>query len=131
MILKCHFQGDTCDARALEKLGKDADVLIHECTNAFLQGIDKQTNLKGVTIDAIRHGHSTPQIAGAFAKKIRAKKLLLNHFSARYRGDQSLDSIKVMTRIERQAIEASGLDEYTVAASWDFMELPIFTEKND
>ena len=117
--------GDTCDARALEKLGEGADVLIHECTNSFLRGIDRQTTMKHVNFDATRHGHSTPQVAGNFAKKIGAKKLLLNHFSARYRGDQSLDSIKIMTRIERQAIEASGLSEENVACSWDFMELPI------
>jgi len=71
------------------------------------------------------HGHSTPQIAGTFAKKVGAKRLILNHFSARYRGDPSMESISVMTRIERQAMKASGLQVDKVAAAWDFMIFPI------
>ena len=63
--------------------------------------------------------------AGEFAKRINAKKLVLNHFSARYKGDQSIDSMTIMTRIERQAIKASGLPEDSVAAAWDFMVLPV------
>ncbi len=117
--------GDTCDSRALENLAQNADLLVHECTNAFLQGIDRQTTMKAVNVDAVTHGHSTPQIAGNFAKKIGAKNLVLNHFSSRYRGDQDLESIKIMTRIERQAIDSSGLNEEHVACSWDFMVLPI------
>ena len=98
--------GDTASSRALEGLSMDADVLVHEATNSYLAGIDKDTDLAGVTRDAVIHGHSTPYIAGDFAKKIRAKKLLLNHFSARYKGDQSIDSLSVMYRIEGQAQKA-------------------------
>jgi hypothetical protein len=50
---------------------------------------------------------------------------VLMQFSARYKGDQSLDSITIMTRIERQARKASGLSEDSVAAAWDFMILPV------
>ena len=103
----------------------DADVVIHEATNAYLSGIDKDTDMRGVTRDAIVHGHSTPQIAGEFAKAVRAKTLLLNHFSARYKGDQTVESVSIMTRIERQAIKASGLNQTQVAATWDFMVFPI------
>ena len=115
----------SADARVLTVLAKDADVLVHECTNAYLPGIDKQSNLRMVTKDAIIHGHSTPEIAGHFARKTNAKRLLLNHFSARYKGDPSVDSLSIMTRIEEQAISASGLNETTVAAAWDLMVLPI------
>lgn len=52
--------GDTADCRALEGLGQDADVLIHEATNTFLPGVDKDGNLRLVTRDAKIHGHSTP-----------------------------------------------------------------------
>ena len=103
----------------------DADVVIHEATNAFLKGIDRQTDLREVTRDAVVHGHSTPQLAAQFAKSVRAKKLLLNHFSARYKGDASVESISAMTRIEQQAINAGDLDETRVAATWDCMEVPI------
>lgn len=117
--------GDTADCRALEGLGQDADVLVHEATNTFLKGIDKDGTLQGVTRDAKIHGHSTPYMAGEFAKRINAKKLVMNHFSARYKGDQSVESMTIMTRMERQAIKASGLDEESVAAAWDFMVLPV------
>ena len=46
-------------------------------------------------------------------------------YEMRITGDQSLESISVMTRIERIALEASGLPEDKVAAAWDFMLLPV------
>jgi len=103
----------------------DADVVIHEATNSYLSGLDKETNLRAVTRDTIVHGHSTPYMAGEFAKRVRAKRLVLNHFSARYRGDQSVDSLSIMMRIEGQAIKASGLTTSDVAAAWDYMVMPI------
>lgn len=100
-------------------------MLIHEATNAFLPGVDRDTNLRLVTRDAVVHGHSTPEIAGLFAKKVNAKRLLLNHFSARYKGDASVESMSIMMRIEQFAMAASGLDEANVAAAWDLMVLPV------
>lgn len=117
--------GDTADSRAISSLAQGADVLIHEATNAFLSGIDKDRNKEDVARDARIHGHSTPGIAGEFAKEIGAKKLVLNHFSSRYKGDQSLESISIMTRIEQEAVKASGLSPNNVAAAWDFMILPV------
>lgn len=117
--------GDTADSRAMSGLAQDADVVIHEATNAFLSGIDKDTSKAAVNRDARIHGHSTPTIAGEFAKQINAKRLVLNHFSSRYKGDQSVESISIMTRIEEEAIKASGLPEDRVAAAWDFMILPV------
>ncbi len=131
-------------------LAQNADVLVHEATNTYLPGVDKDTNLRFVTKDAKVHGHSTPFMvselifysvhdclsdnvtlrivyyqAGEFAKRIKAKKLVLNHFSARYKGDQSIESVTIMTRMERQAMKASGLREDTVACAWDYMVLPV------
>ncbi|KAL7493677.1 hypothetical protein ACHAWT_010559 [Skeletonema menzelii] len=117
--------GDTADCRALEGLAQDCDVLIHEATNTFLPGVDKEGTLKLVTRDAKIHGHSTPFMAGDFAKRVRAKRLVLNHFSARYKGDQSIESITIMTRMERQAMKACELPENAVACAWDFMVLPV------
>lgn len=117
--------GDTADCRAIEGLAKGADVLVHEATNSFLPGVDKDGSLRHVTRDAKLHGHSTPFMAGEFAKRIGAKKLCMNHFSARYKGDQSIDSMTIMTRMERQAMKASELPEDSVAAAWDFMVLPV------
>ena len=41
-------------------LAQDADVLVHEATNTFLPGVDKDGNMRLVTRDAKIHGHSTP-----------------------------------------------------------------------
>lgn len=103
----------------------DADVVVHEATNSYLAGIDRDTDIQTVTRDAIVHGHSTPYMAGQFARRVRAKKLLMNHFSARYKGDQSVDSLSIAMRLEGQAAKASGLDSTKVAAAWDFMILPV------
>jgi ribonuclease Z len=70
-------------------------------------------------------------MAGEFAKRIGAKRLVLNHFSSRYKGDQCLDSIAIMTRIERQAIKASGLPDTHVATGWDFMILPVIAHEDE
>jgi ribonuclease Z len=78
-----------------------------------------------VTRDAVVHGHSTPFLAGAFAKSVQARRLVLNHFSPRYKGDASLDSMSIMLRIEKQAMKGSGLNETQVAAAWDTMVLPL------
>lgn len=110
-------------------LAVDADVVVHEATNSFLAGIDRDTDLQSVTRDAIVHGHSTPYMAGQFARRVRAKKLVMNHFSARYKGDQSVDSFSIMMRLEGQAIKASGLESNKVAAAWDFMILPVRRSK--
>ena len=106
-------------------LAKNADIIVHEATNTYLPGVDKDTNLDEVTRDAIIHGHSTPFTAGDFAKRVNARRLILNHFSPRYKGDTSVDSLSIMMRIEKQAIKASGLDESNVAAAWDMMIAPI------
>lgn len=117
--------GDTADTRAIENLAQDANVVVHEATNAFLRGIDIGSNKYSVTRDARIHGHSTPDLAGDFAKRVNAKNLIINHFSSRYKGDESLESVAIMTRIEKQAIVASGLSESSVCAAWDFMLCPI------
>ena len=75
--------------------------------------------MRSVTKDAMVHGHSTPRMAGEFAKNVRAHRLIMNHFSARYRGDATLESIATMTRIEEQALKASEMSRDRVAAAWD------------
>lgn len=120
--------GDTCNSDLISPLAKDADILIHESTNAWIPEIDsgKYAVPNLLERDAFMHGHSTPQMAGRFAKKINAKKLLLTHFSPRYRGDDGENSMQIMWRIEDMARHASGLlGKNEVIAAWDLMKLPI------
>lgn len=76
--------GDTYDPSAIAHLAIDASVLIHEATNAHLPGLDLTTKeedtFKSVEERTKSRGHSTPQMAGAFAKNIAARKLVMNHF---------------------------------------------------
>ncbi len=112
-----------------EGLATDADVVVHEATNSFLAGIDRDTDLQAVTRDAVVHGHSTPYMAGTMAKRVGAKKLVMNHFSARYKGDPSVESLSIMMRLEGQAMKSSGMKPNQVAAAWDFMVLPVRPSK--
>jgi len=116
--------GDTCDASALAPVAMNADLLVHEATNAHLKPFDlgtyKQTELK-----TIQHGHSTPQMAALFAHSINAHRLVLTHFSPRYKGDDSVDSVNIMRRIEAQARKASGFVGNRVIAAWDLLRIPV------
>ena len=65
--------GDTCDSSQIAPSAQRADVVVHECTLP-----DEMAQL------APARGHSSPTMAGTFAKAIAAKRLVLTHFSARY-----------------------------------------------
>jgi ribonuclease Z len=83
--------GDTYDPSPIAELAMHADVLIHEATNAHLPGIDPDTKPSD-TFSIVEErskvrGHSTPQMAALFAARVKARKLVLNHFSSRYAGD--------------------------------------------
>jgi len=69
--------GDTCNSDNMLQIGNGCDILVHECTN---ENKDKEK--------ALSHGHSYPEIVGSFASSLHAKKLVLTHFSQRYRTSQ-------------------------------------------
>lgn len=104
--------GDTYDPSPIKPLAIGADLLIHEATNAYLPELDPQTSADDTeeTVQArtMSRGHSTPQMAGSFAREIGARRLALNHFSARYKGDddtneeskQVMDAIKGLAERE-------------------------------
>lgn len=124
--------GDTYDPSLIVPLAEDADLLIHEATNAYLPGIDPNTkdtdSYESVEARAKSRGHSTPQMAGSFAKQIRAQKLILNHFSARYPGDGSDKSKDIMEAIAQLAVSEFGQD---VACATDLMSVDIsFSDNN-
>ncbi|MBM7642642.1 ribonuclease Z [Streptococcus loxodontisalivarius] len=67
--------GDTRKTAASARLGLGADILVHESTYG-----------KGDEKIARNHGHSTNMQAAEVAKEASAKRLLLNHVSARFLG---------------------------------------------
>lgn len=100
-----------------------ADLLIHEATNAFLQSDSGVTTAAVVEEQCVSHGHSTPQMAGAFATSISAGALVLNHFSSRYKGDDAPDSLAVMDEI--RALAAGAFPSGKVVCARDFMSIPV------
>ncbi|KAJ1452920.1 beta-lactamase-like protein [Pelagophyceae sp. CCMP2097] len=96
--------GDTADASAmLPLLGeRGADVVVHEATNTYIPKYDPQTTAAAVRQTTASHGHSTPEMAAAFAIKAGARRLVLTHFSARYKGDSNPMSMDTMLHIEDQ-----------------------------
>lgn len=109
--------GDTNDPSAIASIAGDADVLVHEATNAYLE----QDAAAGTTSSEVRqlcisHGHSTPEMAGEFARRIGARTLILNHFSSRYRGDEAPESRAIMEEIRQLAVAAFGCDRVVTAS---------------
>ncbi|KAG9095991.1 hypothetical protein FS749_009320 [Ceratobasidium sp. UAMH 11750] len=134
--------GDTSDPWAIKDIAMDADLLVHEATNAYIPlSIDlkspKGDTEASVTERALQRGHSTPTMAGDFARAIRARKLVLNHFSSRFSSprasslaqeppDTPVESdtrVAVMSEIERQASHAWGGGR--AVAAYDLMCLDL------
>mmetsp|Transcript_23799 Transcript_23799/g.93587 ORF Transcript_23799/g.93587 Transcript_23799/m.93587 type:complete len:587 (-) Transcript_23799:808-2568(-) len=65
--------GDTCDSSLAVGVADKADVLVHEATFS-----SKLADRARIAM------HSTGTMAGEFAKRTRAKSLVLTHFSSRY-----------------------------------------------
>jgi ribonuclease Z len=55
---------------AFAGLAQDADVVVHEATNTFLPGVDKDGSMRLVTKDAKIHGHSTPAMVSVTASSL-------------------------------------------------------------
>jgi ribonuclease Z len=69
---KIVYSGDCRPTENLVEIGKDADLLIHEAT--FYD------NMKA---DAVKKQHSTIEEAISIANRMKAKNILLTHFSQR------------------------------------------------
>ncbi|KAG6833908.1 hypothetical protein H0H87_007919 [Tephrocybe sp. NHM501043] len=123
--------GDTFDPSPIVSLATGADLLIHEATNAHLPGIDSTTKdidtYESVEARTKSRGHSTPQMAGAFAKRVNARRLVLNHFSARYSGDESEEALKIMDAIRNLASAEFGRE---VECARDFMSIEVAFTSN-
>ncbi|KAJ7283945.1 beta-lactamase-like protein [Mycena rebaudengoi] len=120
--------GDTYDPSQIIPLALNPDLLIHEATNAHLPGIDNATKdtdtYESVELRTKFRGHSTPQMAGAFGKRIGAKRLVLNHFSSRYAGNDDVDP---EARTFMEAIGGLAATEYgdDVICARDLMTIDV------
>ncbi|KAI8070926.1 beta-lactamase-like protein [Gongronella butleri] len=116
--------GDTCDSAGIVPFCDHPQLLVHEATNALTSmDLDDATH-EQVVERTVSHGHSTPQMAGAFAKRIGARNLILTHFSSRYKGDTSDASLKIMEEIRQLALSTYGDDKdanlYCARDLWDY-----------
>ncbi|KAI8621560.1 beta-lactamase-like protein [Chytriomyces sp. MP71] len=98
------------------------DMVIHEATNACLAAdVEAGGTLESVEKQTREHGHSTPQMAGAFSKRVNAMRLVLNHFSSRYKGDDAPESLAVMEEVRKLAVGEFGREQ--VVCARDFMNV--------
>lgn len=115
--------GDTRDPSRIASLIDSPSLLVHEATNALTTLDEPGTTFEQVETRALGYGHSTPQMAGAFAKRMRCKKLILTHFSARYAGDESPASLQIMEQIRQLALKEFDQrmdDVYCARDLWSF-----------
>lgn len=76
-LRKVVLLGDTCDSSAIEEVARGADLITHEAT--FSAELADKARIAM---------HSTAGMAGAFAKRVMARMLVLTHFSSRYEANQ-------------------------------------------
>jgi len=120
--------GDTHDPSPIEESANGADLIVHEATNAHLPGVDNRVKTED-TYESVEQrtksrGHSTPQMAGRFAKRIGARILFLNHFSSRYSGGNDEPSRAIMEAIKQLAIVEFGNEEVFCARDLTSVEIP-------
>ena len=89
---KLVFLGDTYDPSPIIPLCLDPSpsLLVHEATDSQISreadpsGKLSRRSAVEVLKKTLAKGHSVPDMAGAFAKKIDAQQLVLNHIGGRY-----------------------------------------------
>ena len=94
--------GDTCNSEAIARAAMNCDVLSHEAT--YKVGMEDKARIAT---------HSTSAQAGSFAGRIRAKALVLTHFSARY--DQVDKYKKMFVKAREKGMSVSDMQSSNVS----------------
>ncbi|KAL0947202.1 hypothetical protein HGRIS_013319 [Hohenbuehelia grisea] len=127
--------GDTFDPSGIIPLcaeGSPPSLLIHEATDTHIPvdvdfGLSKRSP-ETVLQKTLDKGHSTPGMAGAFARRISAERLVLNHIGGRFPSPrQSGDNRRraIIREIEQQATKAWGTSGRRAIAAFDYMTVVI------
>ena len=98
------------------KACRGADILVHEATLA-----------DGHQERAVEHGHSTPSMAAAVARSCEVRRLVLSHFSQRYKPVRLQKDNEEDNILELQIQAEDGLRGTVteVVLAEDFLTLPI------
>nr|CAD7589769.1 unnamed protein product [Timema genevievae] len=119
---KASILGDTRDPWSMAHLVKDSDVLLHEAT--------MQNSLHD---KAIEFGHSTPAMAAKFADCVSVKRLVLFHYSQRYKpvSKETVESetTEILLKEAKDALPPTSTCE--VIAAEDLMEISITRSARD
>ncbi|KAL1742795.1 beta-lactamase-like protein, partial [Schizophyllum fasciatum] len=113
-LRKLVILGDTSDPSPAIPLCENPppSILVHEATDAHIPpAIDRRQNRPPATVLArtLARGHSTPAMAGAFARRVRAERLVLNHVGGRFpfpAGSSTDWKARIMREFARQATDA-------------------------
>lgn len=100
---KIAILGDTCDASGAAGIAQGCDVLVHE---ASLLHCDAGK--------AFERGHATTSMAGAFARRVGAATLIINHLSPKYVRDPA-GSPDGLARLRAETCAAFGSQRVVVA----------------
>lgn len=111
--------------------GPPPALLVHEATDAFIPPeVDFKANRTPEVVmeKCLERGHSTPVMAGAFAKLIGAQRLVLNHIGSRFPapgGRGAHIRMRILNEIVRQATVAWHNPGQQAIAATDFLKLTI------
>ncbi|AZI35774.1 MBL fold metallo-hydrolase [Caenibius tardaugens] len=100
------FTGDTGPSSAVEKLARDADVLVSEIIDidALIASLRKRQTATGIDqqplIDHMIDEHLTPENVGRMAANARVRKVVLTHF-ATPPGTETFDRTAILAAIRK------------------------------